>query len=108
MAFKGTLKTGQQLRVVFQSHLQNQGATSFGCFFDARAGGSVPEPVIERVLPGQTDELFNGKVMTGAKRFRVDVDLPPGGTGTLQVSHGDQSWTEVLKDDAVWVFWVEA
>lgn len=107
MAYMGQLKSRQQLRVVLQAHLHNQGGTSFGCFFEPQPGKSAPKPKVTLVMPGQTEELFTGSVDEGAQRFRIDVDLPIGGSGTLQVIGGGVTLTKDINADTAWVFWVE-
>lgn len=110
MPVKGNVTVGKELEVVFQANLANAGETHLGIMWLRKApGDTVPPETLEEVLPGQTVSLWKGKVPKGARRLRLDVDLPTGGSGMVRVVHKGAEWsplTEPVTKDEIWVFGV--
>lgn len=105
--YKGSLKAGAQVDVTFACAATNSGTTAVNCMFIAKGSDPVPAPRTEFLVPGVTRSATD-TVPTSAGAMRITVDLPDGGgSGTLTVKQGAQTWTDTLSRDDSWFFDVQ-
>ena len=94
MAWKGVLTIGSTIDISFSADM-NEGSTALSSLLIPTAGAPAPTPLLLIVGPGDKTTKQE-KIPAAVQALRIDVDLPDGGTGTLTVSDGEDTWSEEL------------
>jgi hypothetical protein len=102
MSFKGIVRIGEKVRVVFNAAPANSGSSALLTGYVPDGMHPLPPSEFDMVAPG--GEETQHTTVRAALALRITVDVPDGGSGKLEV------WSNgVLKDEAdvgdvVWTY----